>query len=145
MDFQSRAQNRASASPEDFISDWRWPNFSPEEFRCHHSGRYLLVPGFLDRLQALRSAMGWSFHITSGYRDVSHPVEVRKPRPGSHATGRAVDSALSGERAFRVITAAAGHGFTGIGVNQKGTSRFIHLDDLDANSFHAARPMVWSY
>ena len=134
-----------SASPEDFITDWRWPNFSAGEFRCRHSGLYLLVPEFLDKLQALRSAMGCSFMITSGYRSETHPVEARKPRPGSHATGRAVDIALAGERAFQVITAAAEHGFTGLGINQKGGARFIHLDDLDAQTFHASRPMVWSY
>ena len=134
-----------SATPEDFITDWRWPNFLPTEFQCRHSGLYLLVPDFLDKLQALRVAMGCPFRITSGYRDATHPVEARKRRPGAHATGRAVDIGLSGEEAFRMIGAAAGHGFTGLGINQKGGSRFIHLDDLDDASFHASRPMVWSY
>ena len=32
----------------------------------------------------------------------------------------------------------------GIGVNQKGASRFIHLDDLDQSDSHT-RPWVWSY
>jgi hypothetical protein len=35
-------------------------------------------------------------------------------------------------------------GFSGIGVSQKGDSRFIHLDDLE-DSNERPRPWVWSY
>lgn len=134
-----------STQPDDFVRDWRWPNFRPGEFRCRHTGLYLLVPSFLDALQALRTRCGLPFVITSGYRHPEHPVEAAKSRPGAHATGRAVDIALSGEGAYRLITFAPGHGFTGIGVAQKGDHRFVHLDDLGAAEFHASRPTVWSY
>jgi len=35
-------------------------------------------------------------------------------------------------------------GFTGIGINQKGTGRFLHLDLLPNLLLHP-RPTVWSY
>ena len=44
----------------------------------------------------------------------------------------------------RFITHAQEYGFTGIGVNQKGNSRFIHLDIAD-HSEERPRPTVWSY
>lgn len=136
---------QSTAAPDAFAPEWRWPNFEPSEFRCQHSGLYLLVPRFLDKLQALRSAMGVPFPLTSAYRHPSHPNEARKARPGAHATGRAVDIAVEGEAAWRLLSSAADFGFTGIGVAQKGGSRFIHLDDLEAREFHAPRPTVWSY
>jgi zinc D-Ala-D-Ala carboxypeptidase len=36
------------------------------------------------------------------------------------------------------------HGITGVGVNQKGGARFIHLDDLEPTG-HFPRPTIWSY
>jgi hypothetical protein len=38
-----------------------------------------------------------------------------------------------------------GHpGITGVGVNQKGSGRFIHLDIVEGNE-HVSRPSIWSY
>ena len=37
-------------------------------------------------------------------------------------------------------------GFTGIGVQQAGDSRFIHLHDIQPeDDFHVPRPWIWSY
>src|SRR5690625_2478038 len=58
-------------------------------------------------------------------------------------TGRAVDIAVRGERAYWIVANANRYGFTGVGVSQKGGSRFIHLDDLSAPDY--PRPSVWSY
>jgi zinc D-Ala-D-Ala carboxypeptidase len=70
-----------------------------------------------------------------------HPIEKRKDKPGSHSTGRAVDVAVTGEQALKVIEAALEMGFARVGVNQKGSGRFIHLDK--AHGFPA--PAIWSY
>jgi zinc D-Ala-D-Ala carboxypeptidase len=122
----------------------RWPNFSLDEMRCKHTGMVMIVPEFMDRLQALRRALDFPLPITSGYRSQSHPVERAKPKPGAHTTGRAVDIAVTGERAFRLVEAAPRFGFTGIGISQRsGHARFIHLDDV--LEFHAPRPAIWSY
>jgi uncharacterized protein YcbK (DUF882 family) len=131
-------------------SDWqrdRWPNFSPEELRCRETRTLLIVPGFMDKLQALRSAMGFAFLITSAYRHPTrHPAERAKARPGAHALGRAVDIALDPERMFQVVGAAHRFGFTGLGVSARpGAHHFLHLDDMQPGEFHVARPAVWSY
>ena len=101
---------------------------------------------FLDRLQALRDAVG-SLVISSGYRSESHPVEAAKDRPGTHTMGRAVDVVCRGERAYQVLGMALELGFTGIGVDQGGDDheRFLHLDDLGNVEYHGPRPTVWSY
>lgn len=120
-----------------------YPNFSPAEFRCRHTGKDGMHPEFMARLQRLRAAYGKPMRITSGFRDRTHPVELCKARPGAHTAGRAADVAVQGEDAIRLITLAVQHGFTGIGVQQKGPARFIHLDDLQAPAW--PRPAIWSY
>ena len=125
--------------------DWRrYPNFRPEEFRCRHTGRLRMDPGFMERLQRLRSAYGRSMAITSGYRDPTHPTEAAKTSSGAHTLGRACDVAVHGRDALDLVVLAVAHGFTGIGVQQRGLRRFIHLDDLDATT-DRPRPTLWSY
>ena len=95
-------------------------------------------------LEAIRIKCGFPFTITSAYRDPTHPIEAKKSKPGSHASGRAVDIAVRGDKAVKLIQVAFGFGITGIGVQQKGGSRFIHLDDLRLEDGFA-RPNIWSY
>ena len=99
---------------------------------------------FMIKVEALRHELGFPFTVTSAYRCKDHPIEARKASPGSHESGRALDIGLRGEQAYKLIQAALTAGFTGIGVNQKGSSRFIHLDDLE-NSKARPRPHIWSY
>lgn len=120
-----------------------YPNFSPGEFRCKHTGRIEMSPEFMARLQRLRTAYGKPMRITSGYRDPSHPAEASKSKPGAHSMGRAADIAVQGADALQLIRLALDCGFTGIGVQQKGPSRFIHLDDVAPAVL--PRPAIWSY
>ncbi|MBF0375074.1 MAG: DUF882 domain-containing protein [Alphaproteobacteria bacterium] len=125
--------------------NWRWPNFSPDELRCKHTGEMRMDPAFLDRLQRLRSALGFALPVTSGFRSPSHPEEAKKARPGAHAQGRAVDIAIGGPQLYTLLTYAPALGFTGLGVSQRdGQPRFVHLDDISGSPY-IARPMVWSY
>lgn len=120
----------------------RWPNFAQAEFRCRHTGRCEMDPDFLDRLQALRTALGEPLAISSGFRDPAHPVEAGKSEPGAHAHGVAADVEADTRLAFRILALAPGLGFTGIGVSQRsGRGRFVHLDTWP----RAPRPNVWSY
>jgi zinc D-Ala-D-Ala carboxypeptidase len=119
-----------------------YPNFTEAEFRCKHTGKCEMEPEFMARLQRLRDAYGKPMTITSGYRDRTHPVEAKKSGSGAHTTGRACDVAVRGADALRLIGLALELGFTGIGVQQKGGSRFIHLDDVTDG---LPRPMIWSY
>lgn len=119
--------------------DWTaYPNFEEWEFKCRHCGAVKMQPVFLERLQALRTIYGKSIQISSGYRCPDHPVEKAKDVPGMHTTGMAADLAVSGSDAHRVLKIAMELGFTGIGVQQKGSGRFIHLD-------LRGTPTVWSY
>jgi uncharacterized protein YcbK (DUF882 family) len=125
--------------------DWsKYPNFKEAEFCCKHTGKVAMNHGFMARLQRLRTAYGRPMVVTSGYRDPSHPAEVAKRTTGAHTTGRAVDIAVSGADALLLIGMAWYHGFTGIGIKQHGTGRFIHLDDLSGNA-QQPRPTVWTY
>jgi uncharacterized protein YcbK (DUF882 family) len=119
--------------------DWsKYPNFSEREFRCRHCGKQEMRPEFMEKLQALRVAYGKPMTISSGYRCPDHPVEKAKASPGMHATGLAADIAVSGAEAVEVLRLALAQGFTGIGVQQKGAGRFIHLDTR-------TQPTIWSY
>jgi zinc D-Ala-D-Ala carboxypeptidase len=133
---------------EEYTADsWpadRWPNFSFAEMRCSHTRICRLDPSFMDRLQGLRSLLKKAMVITSGYRAPSHPVEAGKPHPGTHSEGRAVDIRCGSGDAWKIVTAAGGLGFTGIGVSQSSqTARFVHLDDIDKTAW--SRPAMWSY
>ena len=132
----------------------RWPNFTnklgePESWMiCKETGLLCMNPVFLDKLQDFR--VNWFPYPmigTSGYRHPSHPVEARKTNgPGAHSTGRAADFAVSYLLAFKFAEAAfKSNLFTGIGINQKGSGRFIHLDDIDEGWEKIPRPRIWSY
>lgn len=119
----------------------RWPNFSIEEFKCKHTGKCEMDPGFLDVIQSIRTEFGKPMTVTSGYRDITHPVEAKKAYGGgAHTTGKAVDIAVTGPDAYAVVKMAVARGITGIGV----AKTFIHLDMAPARSV-APRPSVWVY
>ena len=124
--------------------NWRdYPDFTPSEFACRHTGKCEMSPDFMARLQKLRSVYGKAMTITSGYRHPSHPIEAAKLSPGAHSTGRAADIAVQGADAVRLLHLALQCGFTGIGIQQKGGGRFIHLDDI--GNGYLPRPAIWSY
>jgi uncharacterized protein YcbK (DUF882 family) len=118
-----------------------YPNFKAAEFNCSHCGKNEMKPDFMAKLQALRVAYGKPMRVTSGYRCPQHPIEAKKAAPGAHASGCACDIGIEGADAHRLLTLALAAGFTGIGVQQKGAGRFLHLDTMTSG----ARPTVWSY
>lgn len=130
--------------------DWdEFTSFNRQEMECRHTGEAFMDSDFMYRLQALRDKFG-PMRITSAYRSASHPIEVNKKLPGAHNTGRAVDVAVSHDKAYALIRIATQMGFTGIGVQQRGNGRFIHLDDITdtetfANGKTYVRPTIWSY
>jgi len=122
--------------------DWAlYPNFSKKEFDCTHCGANQMTPSFMAKLQALRTKYGKPLRITSGFRCAQHPIEAKKIKPGAHASGCACDVGVDGQQAYEVMKIAFELGFTGIGVNQKTSGRFIHLDTLE----EPPRKNVWSY
>jgi zinc D-Ala-D-Ala carboxypeptidase len=123
-----------------------WRHFSADEFACRCGCRQNLIDHtFITELDDLRHHLGFALPISSGYRCPDHNAKVSSTgRTGPHTTGRAADIAVSHARAYDVLQAAMMMRFTGIGINQKGGGRFIHLDNLpDAPG--QPRPTVWSY
>lgn len=118
-----------------------YPNFTESEFRCSHCGEVAMQPAFMAKLQDLRTIFGKPMKVTSGYRCPAHPIEQKKAAPGAHTSGCAADIGVQDTDAYRLLKLAFAMGFTGIGVQQKGGGRFIHLDTLSA----PPRPNVWSY
>lgn len=101
---------------------------------------------FVFKLEKLRVAAGFPFKIASGSRCPAHNQKVSGTGPDGPHTKEAVDITVSGADALQLVGLAIEHGFTGIGVSQKGEhgKRFIHLDDLP-NAPGQPRPWVWSY
>jgi uncharacterized protein YcbK (DUF882 family) len=119
--------------------------FKREEFTCKHCGVEKMDAAFLTLLDELRHRCGFPLPITSGYRCPTHNQKVSSTGPnGPHTTGKAADIGVSRHRAYDVLRHAIALGFTGIGVQQKGEVRYLHLDTLTEPQA-APRPTVWSY
>ncbi len=118
--------------------------FSVDELKCTHTGEYFFDDDVLKILNAIRAEFG-PMIVTSGCRAPSHPIEAAKEaagRPlGAHCSGKAVDIGVSRDDAYRLIETALAHGCPRIGVNQKGSGRFIHLDW----DYTRPYPTIWSY
>jgi len=128
------------------IPDWSiYMNFTEDEFRCKCGCRVAdMSPEFMDNLQSLRDAFASPIIITSGYRCPRHNERVSNTgRDGPHTTGRAADSSIRGSAAVRLLRVALVLPFTGYGISQRGTARFIHLDTMDGPGY--PHPRIWSY
>lgn len=107
---------------------------------------FKMKQSFLIHLDELRHRCGFPFIITSGYRTPEYNNKVSSSGlTGAHTTGKACDIAVSGDKAYRLLEEAFKMGvFTGIGINQKGANRFIHLDTC-TTADGLPRPVTWSY
>lgn len=122
------------------MSNWRY--FKLAEFACKHCGENKMDPAFITRLDELRDRVGFPLVVTSGYRCPVHNQAVSSTGPaGPHTTGKAVDLAVDRGRAYDVLREAMEMRFRGVGVQQKGAGRFLHLDDMP----ESGRPTIWSY
>jgi len=110
------------------------------------SGEKFMDEDFLHYLDDLRHRCGFPLVIDSAYRSPEYNDRVSNSGlTGAHTTGKAVDIRIKGERAYIVLREAFKMGcFTGIGVNQKGDNRYIHLDSCDSTD-NLPRPRTWSY
>jgi len=118
--------------------------FKPKELACRHTGDQGFDPDFLKTLNAIREECGFSFALSSAYRSPENPVEARKEVKGAHTHGKAVDILASGENALEIIRVAQKHGIQRIGIQQKGSGRFIHLDGCTEEDGFPC-PSIWSY
>jgi len=127
-----------------------WENiryFKPDEFACPHCGKVHIDPELVEKLDEIRYIYGKPITISSGYRCPEYNAKISTTGfAGPHTTGKAVDIPCYGEDALLLLTLALDHGFTGIGVKQKGDhkKRFLHLD-ICTRADGLPRPMIWSY
>ncbi len=122
-----------------------WRYFTAAEFACHHCRQNLIDHQFVTELDELRHRYGAPLKVSSGYRCPDHNAKVSSTgRTGPHTTGRAVDLLVDRGNAYRLLKIALEMGFTGIGIQQKGSGRFLHLDNLP-NIPGQPRPTLWSY
>lgn len=121
-------------------------HFTKRELACQCGCGGLPDQDFMQKVEALRVLYGKPLKVTSAYRCPDHNARVSSTgRTGPHTTGRAIDFAVERADAIRLIALALSMTtFTGLGVNQKGQGRFVHLDDLP-NKEGQPRPTVWSY
>jgi uncharacterized protein YcbK (DUF882 family) len=126
--------------------DWsKYPNFTKAEMMCPCGcGRADMDPDFMDKLQAVRTALGFKFPIVPGGAYRCPAYTARKGYGPEHATGKAADPVLYGARA-RALIAASGD-FPRLGVKQTGPHqrRFVHLGTATAAD-GVPSPWVWSY
>ena len=114
-------------------------HFHIREFDCTHTGTggSNMDPEFLENLDRLRETCKFPFHITSGWRDATHPREVVKASPGTgtHCQGLAADIAVSnGVERMNIVHEALKMGLS-VGVART----FIHVDGRKTT------PVLWSY
>ena len=111
-------------------------HFEEHEFDCRHTGENNMEADFVQALDSLRSRCDFPFHITSGYRSPTHPVEAKKNVPGTHSQGIAADIAVfNSEQRYILVVNAIKMGFTGIGIGDG----FVHVDT------RAGDGVMWTY
>ena len=116
-------------------------NFSKSEFVCPCCGQSKMHPGFIKRLQALRTEWGKPFTAVSGggYR-----CAVYGSTTSAHHEGRAIDPTIGREDYHAFLEHALYYGFTGLGIKNKDGRFQMHIDDAEAQPGRP-RPWVWTY
>jgi hypothetical protein len=119
-------------------SDWRWPSFSPREIASKGEGELLVDDHAMDKLQALRDALGKPLILTSAYRSPKHNKRVGGAKNSRHMQGDAFDVRMDNHDPHEFEAAARKIGFTGFGYYPK--SGFMHIDLGPARSWGTPWP-----
>jgi hypothetical protein len=103
--------------------------FKREDFDCQETGENNVSSDLIRKVDELRSAVGRPLYIT-------HSLEAKKSKPGTHAQGIACDIAVAnGVERRQLVKQAFYLGFTGIGV----AKTFVHVD------MRETEPVLWVY
>ncbi len=108
------------------MSEWRWPNFSPQELASKREGELMIDEDALDKLQKLRNILGKPLLITSAYRSEAHNRAVGGASRSQHRLAKAFDVRMDNQDPQHFESVAKAVGFTGIGHYPK--SGFMHID-----------------
>ena len=119
----------------------KWNNFTREEFACQCGcGTNEIQDTVIDFCQELRDTLGTPLTVSSGYRCPKHPIEAAKTTPGTHARGLAADIVVSHGDARSLLREALSASKGGVGVHQKGSGRFVHVDVSEDRT-----ELLWTY
>ena len=118
-------------------------NFQESEFNCNCCGKGgdMMDEDFLGKLQELRSRVGFACRVNSGWRCEAHNVMSGGHKTSAHLSGNAADLGVGRDKAREVIKVAIELGLS-VGIDQKGESRFVHIDNKPRSGGH---PALWSY
>ena len=119
---------------------WRWTSFSPREIACKGTGQLLVDEDALDKLQALRDALGKPLVLTSAYRSPEHNKRVGGAKNSQHMRGIAFDVRMENHDPQAFEAAARAVGFTGFGYYPR--SGFMHIDLGPARSWGKPFPIT---
>jgi len=116
------------------MSEWHWPNFSPQELASKREGELLIDEPSMDKLQRLRLALGKPLLITSAYRSKAHNKAVGGAKHSQHRLGKAFDVMMTNQDPAAFERVARSAGFTGFGHYPK--SGFMHIDTGSARRWN---------
>jgi len=128
---------------------WNFKNpiksFTFDEMACrncpHCGGLSDMNENFMMKLQKLRDDCGFALPVNSGFRCLQKNIDCGGFLTSAHLTGEAADLRVDREKARIVIQTAINMGFS-VGIDQKGASRFVHVDSKIRSS---GKPSLWSY
>ena len=107
------------------INWYSFPNFEEREFACRETGECNMQEEALEYFQDLRTSCKRPLTVSSGYRIISHPIEIDKidryGRSGAHNVGFPADFAGAAQDAIGFLRFAPNdpRGM-GTGIQQKG-------------------------
>jgi zinc D-Ala-D-Ala carboxypeptidase len=115
--------------------EWPCKYFKPAEIACRGTGMILLTNesrDALQRLDALREAMGHPLIVTSGFRTEQHNKNVGGARASKHMHGIAFDISMANVDPHLFEAEARKAGFVSFGIyppqKPTGSKNFIHID-----------------
>jgi zinc D-Ala-D-Ala carboxypeptidase len=114
------------------MSQWRWPDFSPQEMACRGTGQLMIVPQAMDKLQSLRTKLAAPMIVNSAYRSPQHNAAVGGTKASKHMEAIAFDIRMDNHDPDAFIAAALSVGFNGIGTYPK--QNFVHVDARPARA-----------
>lgn len=118
--------------------EWRWPNFSPAEMACRGDATLMIHAPSLDKLQALRIALGKPMVVLSAYRSPAHNKAVGGAKHSQHLAARAFDISMANHDPESFERAARAAGFTGFGFYPR--QNFMHIDTGPAREWGTRFP-----
>ena len=128
---------------------WNFKNiiqsFTFDEMACkncaHCGGVSDMNEHFMMKLQQLRDACGFALPVNSGFRCAQKNIDCKGHTGSAHLTGEGADLRVDRDKARLVIQKAIEMGFS-VGIQQKGKSRFVHVDTKIRKS---GKANLWSY